>query len=425
MKKIIPTIRLLLCSLVFVLGSICTVSAYTTIDGQTNDMNQYSLPKGNINCAPMPSTSLKLGVRDNEKSGDVTSLQKMLIEKGYMKDQATGFFGNITVTAVKEFQKKKGIPSSGVAGQTTIAKIRGEVCPPVKQDVQGGGDGTEINPLNTNTPPEKSAPVCNSEQFLKDGKCQSFTYTCPNSKVLNVVYPKGDACGSDTSSGRLSSGVCSYPAPPAGCSYGEGPNFNSQTNCGLVLSCSSQNEDIIKTKGTPQSKKMHCPLIKMAMCLNGGSTTMDPVTCQITYCDGTKSLLKKDRETKTGSISSGIHVPEYLFYYCNGVVSHEPCQDVLYPSPVYMKASSCPMMMTGVRCNDGLIPGRDPHTCEIIPCNTSLTTVTSRTQDGKGAALLEAKRLDELAKKSYITDPQRVLLMNQKNEVLMNAGVSQ
>ena len=35
--------------------------------------------------------------------------------------------------------------------------------------------------------------------------------------------------------------VCDYAAPPLGCNYTQGPNYNSQTNCGMVLKCDSQN----------------------------------------------------------------------------------------------------------------------------------------------------------------------------------------
>lgn len=33
--------------------------------------------------------------------------------------------------------------------------------------------------------------------------------------------------------------ICDYAAPPPGCKYINGPNFNSTTLCGMVLSCST------------------------------------------------------------------------------------------------------------------------------------------------------------------------------------------
>ncbi len=426
MKKIITILRFVLGVSTFALSSMGSLYAYTTIDGTTNanDRNQFSLREDSGNCRVTTNKFLKLGVRDSGDSLDVTSLQTMLIERGYMKGRVTGFFGKTTLIAVKEFQKNKGISSTGVVGPVTLAKIKGEVCPPVKGGVQGNGDGTEINPLNTYTPPKNSTIVCNSEQYLKDGKCQSFTYTCPNGRVLSG-YPKGNACGTDIESSKVNGTMCSYPAPPMGCTYVQGPSFNSQTSCGLVLSCSSQNEDTVKAEGGPQSEntiKARCPLIRETLCVNGGSTTMDPVTCQITYCDGTKSLPQKEAAAPTGIVLP--ETPTYALYYCNGVISHNPCKEVPDPSSTYMETGSCPMMMT-LRCSDGTFQGRDPRTCVIIPCGTSEKVIVPVSQDDKTRALLEAKRLDDLTKKSYITDLQRILLVNQRNEVLMNAGVSQ
>lgn len=153
------------------LGSFTSVSAYTTIDGTTNDMNQYrphGSPKSSPNCAVWTKKALKFGVRDSEGVYDVASLQNFLIEKGYMGGTATGFFGVNTMSAVKKFQKNAGIDQVGYLGPQTRAKLMAESC-----------------------------------------------------EKINPILPA----------------ICSYPAPPTGCNYIEGTNFNSQTNCGLVLSC--------------------------------------------------------------------------------------------------------------------------------------------------------------------------------------------
>lgn len=31
--------------------------------------------------------------------------------------------------------------------------------------------------------------------------------------------------------------LCSYPAPPVGCDYMQGPDYNNQTSCGMILKC--------------------------------------------------------------------------------------------------------------------------------------------------------------------------------------------
>ena len=52
----------------------------------------------------------------NARGADVSALQKFLISRGYLEeDAATGFFGALTEAAVREFQEAEGIVSSGTA----------------------------------------------------------------------------------------------------------------------------------------------------------------------------------------------------------------------------------------------------------------------------------------------------------------------
>lgn len=78
---------------------------------------QSVLPK----CVKIPTT-IKLGSKDT-KSTYVADLQAFLLGKGYLKDAPTGYFGNKTLQAVKEFQKANKIDSTGAVGPITRAKI--------------------------------------------------------------------------------------------------------------------------------------------------------------------------------------------------------------------------------------------------------------------------------------------------------------
>lgn len=63
---------------------------------------------------------LKQGSRGNE----VTELHKRLIADGYLKITApTGYFGPLTLKAVKEFQTAKGLNADGVVGPLTRAEL--------------------------------------------------------------------------------------------------------------------------------------------------------------------------------------------------------------------------------------------------------------------------------------------------------------
>ncbi|TLS38506.1 peptidoglycan-binding protein [Pseudalkalibacillus caeni] len=57
---------------------------------------------------------------------DVTELQNVLSEKGYFDyHTSTGYFGTITESGVKEFQRDAGITVDGIVGPQTVAALKG------------------------------------------------------------------------------------------------------------------------------------------------------------------------------------------------------------------------------------------------------------------------------------------------------------
>lgn len=66
------------------------------------------------------------------------------------------------------------------------------------------------------------------------GGCRSVQ-ECTDYCTKNYTDPACDDLGGG---GGIGGGkVCDYVKPPEGCSYSQGPNYNSQTKCGLVLAC--------------------------------------------------------------------------------------------------------------------------------------------------------------------------------------------
>lgn len=64
-------------------------------------------------------TLLKQGMR----SSTVTTLQNNLKKLGYFSTTATGYYGEITVSAVKRLQRDNGLYSDGIAGTKTLTLI--------------------------------------------------------------------------------------------------------------------------------------------------------------------------------------------------------------------------------------------------------------------------------------------------------------
>lgn len=70
------------------------------------------------NTTPIQRT-LRLGSRGN----DVSQLQKRLNELGYNAGSADGIFGSKTLSAVRAFQKAKGLTADGIVGSQTIGAL--------------------------------------------------------------------------------------------------------------------------------------------------------------------------------------------------------------------------------------------------------------------------------------------------------------
>lgn len=71
---------------------------------------------------------LKYQSRDSSTSGGVSLLQTFLREHGDLNSESTGYFGGMTLAAVKKFQGDNGIITTGFVGPLTRAKITAVSC---------------------------------------------------------------------------------------------------------------------------------------------------------------------------------------------------------------------------------------------------------------------------------------------------------
>lgn len=63
------------------------------------------------------------GLRLGSTGDKVRALQQDLTTLGFYYGDITGHYGNMTMTAVKKFQRSRGLPQDGVAGKTTLDAI--------------------------------------------------------------------------------------------------------------------------------------------------------------------------------------------------------------------------------------------------------------------------------------------------------------
>lgn len=82
---------------------------------------------------------------------DVTALQNILIQEGYLSAAATGYYGSQTEAAVIAFQAARGIDQLGVVGPATRAALNalGGSSGSSSANTASGGDGYQFdNPLD-------------------------------------------------------------------------------------------------------------------------------------------------------------------------------------------------------------------------------------------------------------------------------------
>jgi len=73
--------------------------------------------------------NLRYRSRDIYTNGEVSDLQDFLQSRRYLKSEPTGYFGLLTLQAVKDFQRDSSItPIAGFVGSVTRAKIKSLTC---------------------------------------------------------------------------------------------------------------------------------------------------------------------------------------------------------------------------------------------------------------------------------------------------------
>lgn len=85
------------------------------------DSNTYKIIKSNK--AKSNFKTLESGAFDDGATLSITALQTRLTELKYYYDDVTGFYGDLTASAVEQFQKDNKIKSTGIADKATQEKI--------------------------------------------------------------------------------------------------------------------------------------------------------------------------------------------------------------------------------------------------------------------------------------------------------------
>lgn len=147
--------------------------------------------------------NIRYGDSDAVTKGPITKLQTFLIDEGYMKGEATGYFGAVTFASVKRYQTARGLTDSGYVGEYTRAAVKADTCaevtkpaPVVQQQAT-----TSAAVFGPTSPTSTSAPAVTGGAVFGG----SATVTCTESR------------GTFTNSvGQLIEWSCGCANPPAG-----------------------------------------------------------------------------------------------------------------------------------------------------------------------------------------------------------------
>lgn len=126
------------------------------------------------NCLDLTS-DLRQGYRDSVNIKNIYNLQAYLKSKGYLNSNPTGFFGSLTLKAVKNFQKDNAIRNTGLVGPLTRDFIKKQTCvnqnPVIETPSENQNTNTE-NTTTTNVPtsetvtPNPTTPVTPDEVLI-------------------------------------------------------------------------------------------------------------------------------------------------------------------------------------------------------------------------------------------------------------------
>jgi hypothetical protein len=101
---------------------------------------EFTTPMGNFPGAIVNPAEHKFtkGFGYRARGLDVTKLQLILIQKGFLIGTPTGYFGNGTLKAVKDFQRSIGVNPTGYLGPITRSALGGNISPNMTEETFTG-----------------------------------------------------------------------------------------------------------------------------------------------------------------------------------------------------------------------------------------------------------------------------------------------
>ena len=139
----------------------------------------------------LPTSAALADLKRGDAGDDVTELQLMLFESGWLFELPDGRFGGNTEQAVKDYEKYAGLKVDGVADDEMIASLRAD-WQQLMQEL-GPDEGGEVGPNDDGMYPA----FCNfwsmSESSSELDYCETHTQMCLEAMQLVMTGDADDA----------------------------------------------------------------------------------------------------------------------------------------------------------------------------------------------------------------------------------------
>lgn len=180
-------------------------------------------PSPNASTCFSIKSDLRYQSRDANTNGEVSTLQDFLQSKGYLNTEPTGYFGLLTLEAVKAFQNSYGISPSGYVGSLTRAKIAALGC-------DGKSDITpkDVSTCSSSGYDTRTGLICGC------ATTSGFSTTTGKSCEVSKKYPPG--CTSAKGFSSTTGEYCDGSKPPTGiypdgCTSAKGYSYTTGWPC--------------------------------------------------------------------------------------------------------------------------------------------------------------------------------------------------
>lgn len=132
-------------------------------------------------CVDLPSN---FGYRSSDQGtvGSVSRIQDFLISKGYLNSESTGYFGGMTLKAVKNYQLDKGFGATGYVGPYTRAAIKNDSCSYSTEPVPNNPTTSTTNTSNIGS---AVTGVVTGRVLNAEGKSATLAFLKCGNKVTN------------------------------------------------------------------------------------------------------------------------------------------------------------------------------------------------------------------------------------------------